>query len=515
MSLTLRILNRSQLDNGAPIEYVVHQRGMTIGRAPTCDWALPDPNRVISSRHCEVQFRSGAYLLVDVSTNGTFLNGGGNRMAEARRVSPGDRFQVGDYIIEARISGAAHEAFVREEEDARTAQTAGQSFDWDHVPGVVVPPKPAAPSTDPFGGGDGWDLPGAPAETVSDWADERGSGHLAPDGDAMFRRLTDQHHVDWSAADWDVGNSYVDPFANDAAASAFPPVSPAGGIEPQPQAPPASPIVSPTPAADPFAPLPGAPTPPSVQQAFPAAPDARSLAPDGWPQQVPPPHPPAGAQNPTFPPAPPPAPSPTHAPVAPSPATSGPDLTYQNLIRTLGIDPAKLHDSPDETGARAGRMLRRLLAGLMVLLEARARAKDQMGATSTQLRFDGNNPLKFAPGVDQALEMTLNPPARGYMEAEQAIEDAFRDLQAHQIATLRAMQGALKATLDRFSPASIEARTDSKGLLGKILPGRREAALWKAYQKEFSGVAQGSAEAFLEIFAKEFRKAYDEASRGG
>lgn len=169
--------------------------------------------------------------------------------------------------------------------------------------------------------------------------------------------------------------------------------------------------------------------------------------------------------------------------------------------------------SPEESAAKAGRMLRHLLAGLMILLEARARAKDEMGAAGTSLGFDGNNPLKFARNVDQALQMMLNPRLRGYMEAEDAIEEAYRDLQAHQIATLKAMQGALRETLNRFSPAAIKARTKQEGLLAKVLPGQREAALWKAYEAQFSGVAEGSAEAFLEVFSREFRKAYDEASQ--
>jgi predicted component of type VI protein secretion system len=78
------------------------------------------------------------------------------------------------------------------------------------------------------------------------------------------------------------------------------------------------------------------------------------------------------------------------------------------------------------------------------------------------------------------------------------------------MATLRAMQGALKATLDRFSPTAIRKRAESKGLLARILPIGREAALWQAYEKEFGGVAQGSDEAFMDVFAKEFRKAYEE-----
>jgi type VI secretion system FHA domain protein len=175
-----------------------------------------------------------------------------------------------------------------------------------------------------------------------------------------------------------------------------------------------------------------------------------------------------------------------------------------------GLEPGKLKQDEAATLAQAGNMLRRLVSGLVVMLEARARAKSQMGAQGTNLEFDGNNPLKFARTPEQALLQLLNPPERGFMSNERAVEDAFKDLQAHQMATLKAMQGALRATLDRFSPTAIRARAEDKGLLGKILPGARDAALWKAYEREFGGVAHGSDEAFMDMFAKEFRKAYEE-----
>jgi len=163
---------------------------------------------------------------------------------------------------------------------------------------------------------------------------------------------------------------------------------------------------------------------------------------------------------------------------------------------------------------QAGALLRKLVAGMVVMLEARARAKSQMGAQGTGLEISGNNPLKFARNPDQALRHVLNPPERGFMDADRAVEDGWKDLQAHQLATLRAMQSALRSTLDRFSPKSIRARAETRGMLEKILPGARDAAMWKAYEREFSGVAFDSDEAFMDMFAKEFRKAYDAITRG-
>ena len=99
------------------------------------------------------------------------------------------------------------------------------------------------------------------------------------------------------------------------------------------------------------------------------------------------------------------------------------------------------------------------------------------------------------------------------MDSNRAVEDSFYDLQSHQMATLKAMQGALRATLDRFAPELIRNRAETRGFLASFLPAARDAALWRAYEREFSGVARGSDEAFMDVFAKEFRKAYEEQSR--
>lgn len=229
-------------------------------------------------------------------------------------------------------------------------------------------------------------------------------------------------------------------------------------------------------------------------------------------------------------PAPAPAPAPVAAPAsapeaaapAPAPQPSAPATTagdggaaLEALLAGAGIERDAVQQDPTAALHQAGLLLRGLIAGMVVMLEARARAKSQMGAQGTGLEISGNNPLKFARSPEQALRHVLNPAERGFMPADQAVEDGWRDLQAHQLATLKAMQGALRSTLERFSPKSIRSRAETRGMLEKILPGARDAALWKAYEREFSGVAFDSDEAFMDMFAKEFRKAYDEITRGG
>lgn len=192
--------------------------------------------------------------------------------------------------------------------------------------------------------------------------------------------------------------------------------------------------------------------------------------------------------------------------------------TVDEIVRSL-IDSAALGgtevERSAETVAKAGSLLKRLVAGLLVMVEARARAKAQMGAEMTGLQLEGNNPIKFARSPEQALAQLLSPPQPGFMEADKAVEDAYLDLQSHQVATLKAIPGALRATLDRFSPGSVRRRADRLGFLAKFLPAFRDAALWRNYEREFVAVKKESDEAFMEVFAKEFRKAYERQLRAG
>lgn len=200
------------------------------------------------------------------------------------------------------------------------------------------------------------------------------------------------------------------------------------------------------------------------------------------------------------------------APAAQADAASGGDGNAD----VLELDDEAPLSADAVTAAQAKRavtLLRALVGGLVAMLDARARAKNQMGAQRTVLALDGNNPLKLAQNTNEAIEMLVAPAMRGFLDPESAVEDAFRDLQAHQLATLGAMQGALRATLARFSPAAIRARADQRGLLARILPGAREAALWNAYEREFDGVSERSDEAFIEVFSAEFRRAYEDLAR--
>jgi predicted component of type VI protein secretion system len=348
MTLILTVQNAGTLPGEPMPPYRADGETIVIGRSRNCDWHLPDPTNAISSRHCELRRDGEAWLLKDVSTNGTYLNGAAERMTGEHRIAEGDLIRIGHYEIRASLG------------EAKTAFAA------------PAPPKPA---------------------------------EVADNVTMMWDSLADINKVDWARGGF--------------------------GVED-------------------------------------AAPDAAKVE----------------------------------------------DLVAA-LIEAAQLGEVRIARSP-ELIARAGALLRRLVAGLLVLIEARARAKAQMGAETTGLALEGNNPIKFARSPDQALAQLLGPPEPGFMAADRAVEDAFLDLQSHQVATLKAIPGALRATLDRFSPGSIRRRRGGDlGLLAKLLPAFRDAALWRHYEREFVAVKEESDEAFMAVFAKEFGKAYERQLRAG
>lgn len=110
MSLTLSIVNLARLPDGGPLTFSMRgQRRVEIGRDAHLDWSLPDPQRFISGKHCEIQYEGGDYLLHDVSRNGTFVNGADARVQSPYRLKDGDSLQIGEYLIAVAVKndGAA------------------------------------------------------------------------------------------------------------------------------------------------------------------------------------------------------------------------------------------------------------------------------------------------------------------------------------------------------------------------------------------------------------------------
>lgn len=447
MTLTLTIQGFDTLDNGEPARLRLDRHGAMLGRSPHADWSLPDPKNHVSSRHCEISFRDGVYLLADRSTNGTFVNGSADRIAALHPIRDGDRITIGRYEIIARMEDEGEASVVPAGTvRASVAEPSGWS-DWDRAadgdapapsrwaddPAVSSPDmsRTAAPQVaPPLPDGGAWDMP-APVSRPSAWSSEPRE-RVPPSAADIWGQLASENEIEWSRGD--------------------------------------------------FGPVPeesGAWGRVAVVREEPEAPAVRI---------------PAEANV---------------DPAAPLPAAVSGDDGWHAFVKATGLPAGNIRSTPVEVLSVAGAMLRQMVNGLVLMVEARARAKAQLGVQGTSLELDGNNPLKFIRSPERALLQMLEPPERGFMSAGRAVEDAYQDLQAHQMATLGAMRGALGETLARFAPAAIRERQGVRGWLARWLPGARDAALWRAYEHEFEGVVRGADEAFMDIFAKEFRLTYE------
>jgi type VI secretion system protein len=101
MAIKLRVISDHYRELGEQRSRVFGVNGGTIGRAPDNDWVLPDPARVVSGHHCEIEYRGGSYWLKDTSTNGVFINDSDEPVSVTGPVilRDGDRVSIGDYML--------------------------------------------------------------------------------------------------------------------------------------------------------------------------------------------------------------------------------------------------------------------------------------------------------------------------------------------------------------------------------------------------------------------------------
>lgn len=256
---------------------------------------------------------------------------------------------------------------------------------------------------------------------------------------------------------------------------------------------------------------------PALQSAFrPPAPVA--IIPDDWDVDLPAaaPRPPsARPQQAERPPEDAAAPAPAKserrppAPAAAPPAEAPDDgAVIAAFLRGVALSDAKLAD-PEKTLERIGAAVRASVTGLRQTLMARASIKDEFRIEQTMIRPSGNNPLKFSLDDDDALATLLGIGRRGGMPADEAIAEAFDDLRMHELATISAMQEAVRVLLAQFAPEIIEQKAGGGGL--QIHPAQKKAKAWDAFGQLHKSVTQALSDDFDSVFGKAFARAYEQA----
>ena len=139
---------------------------VVVGRSPECDWHLPDPARVLSSKHAEFCFLDGRFSVTDTSTNGVFVNGSQSPLGRGNVVAlaDGDMLRLGDFELSVAVRSEAEPAGFPQS-DADLPSSGAGSEQPDPLFNTEVKSSPAAPRKDEAG-----------TSTAGDFQDFLGAG---------------------------------------------------------------------------------------------------------------------------------------------------------------------------------------------------------------------------------------------------------------------------------------------------------------------------------------------------
>jgi type VI secretion system protein len=506
MTVRLRFQSTGAVPNsGEPI--VMRGASMTLGRGGENDVVLPDPDRMVSKTHCVIEEQNGRVVIVDLSSNGTFLNYGKVPLGKnPTNLNSGDVLTLGPYELVVEITA---------ERDV---------FSLDPLADAPVSHGRAERAPDPFElledagpGGDFLDDLLGPDKTP------KGPRQFKTDEDPFDQLLAplgnDDPFFGGSAPPPDQGFTQRDHSA--AASDAFlAPKAQKGVIPddwddlldmggPKPAANP--PKRAPEPAVQmPAAPPPRPPEPTPVAAPVAEEPPAAPIDPF---VTHPPVRPTPGTQRPAPPPqaAEPLVLTPAQTDPAPSPAAMaaapGEVATVRAFLGELGAGDVKIADAElHDTMLRLAKVLRTMVTGLREILMTRTSMKEEFRIDRTMISAAGNNPLKFSVTPEQALEAMVKPQAKGYLPADQATEQALADIKAHEIAMMTGMEAALKGVLKRLDPKQLEERIAQKGGVGFLQ--NKKAKYWETYEQMFAEISDQAENQFHELFSREFAAAY-------
>jgi type VI secretion system FHA domain protein len=443
--------------------------GGTLGRAPECTVVLPDTQRAISRVQARIEWRDGAFVLIDAGSNPTLLNDqilDGSREAQ---LHDRDRLRIGPYSLDVYIEQDMQDMTMMTRPDVPAPFAASpEKPDWDVKP--VVPLIP-----------DDWN---APHEALKE---SYANTPFTPDPlaatpllrePARFGVNANQELIDaLGAPDSPLGfgpaRPDVSPFAVSASSKGLEHVSPERAMSSVPTLPP---LNEPSAAIlpedfDPF-------IPPMEMQAL----------------DVPLPKPK-------------PEPEPEPEPAAPIPDDND-SAILAALLDGLGIDVSTVRHIPASDLARlVGCMLRVATQGTMTALRSRSMAKRETRIAMTLIEERDNNPLKFFPDVDMALTQMLGARGAGYLAPEDAMQEAFHDIQAHELAVVAGMRAALEHAMSRIDPVTIDKSLDAAKGLDALLSNRR-ARLWQRFVDTWEHVARDAGDDFQRTFGEPFSRAY-------
>ncbi len=103
--LRLAVIAGHNANSPGVLEHRFDESGGTVGRSARADWVLADAARLLSGTHCRIQFEHEQFFVVDLSTNGVYINGSAQRLGRGsmQALADGDHLRMGDFEFEVQV----------------------------------------------------------------------------------------------------------------------------------------------------------------------------------------------------------------------------------------------------------------------------------------------------------------------------------------------------------------------------------------------------------------------------
>ncbi|RKZ70434.1 MAG: type VI secretion system-associated FHA domain protein TagH [Gammaproteobacteria bacterium] len=511
--------------------------GGSIGRGKDNAWVIDDPERFLSSNHCQFSCEDNQFYITDLSTNGTFYKGSPEPIGKGSKlpVNDGDTFALGDYVFSISVSdsvsladpfGGSMESLSAAESAAEDIFANSNSNNSDfaedgfiadpfadvHGPGSESLFSSRSEETDPLAALDKAQASGEnnmnPAIGVAGGFDSNADPFASPSYSDQSDALNQQ--LSWPDAVPDViseqasnsssGSGIPDDWDEDLSSAPSQAVSPA--VEPAVAVPPSMPLTEP-----PVVPEPGQST--AAKTAGKQAGTQDSGQPGTTESEV------LAIENQTL--------QKANAILqaelnilkqqlkAQQQRAVKTEITVDtSIVDAMGFQKHQLVDAQiTQINELAGEVFREMVSGLMQVLGSRSAIKNEFRMNVTTIQPVENNPLKFSANVDDALENMFIKEGNAYKKPLEAVREGFDGIAEHQVAILAGIRSAFKGVIERFDPAILDAKF-SRQNKSNLIPGSHKAKNWDLYLEYYNELVGDIDNTFQFLFGDDFVRAYED-----
>lgn len=457
MPMTLRILSGPGNLLETETTKVFDEEGGTIGRAPSCDWNLPDPENFVSGNHASVIWQDGEFYLIDTSTNGTYVNNMPEPIPSGKPLllTHEDQFGIGNYKIEVSLDPKDAERAKDCSFDISTILVEDQAFKKQQLPKRKTAP-PAPKKVNPLKA----PLPDDNDENTGSWAmldidESEPAGRQKASG---AKKSAGKKNRAAAAEPMDLG--LEEPSELPKARKKKSKKSDAQDDNTKIKR----------------AKLVGelASKKQDIEQTLGSVTNTNQA-----PQLLPP--------------------------------TVNKNQMLDAFIKGLGVEQDALPNRPPEDLIEdIGRVFAELLGGLQTLMQNRSLLKDRFKLGQTMMKPKSNNPIKFSAGMDDVLPRLLSGKRGAYKASVEAIRECYFDVNADMEAMNEAMRRALSEYLKMFDPVNLQEQFEHVMGKNKFLGGNKKR-YWDLYADHYATIVQHAEGRMPEGFSNEFVRAFENA----